>query len=483
MKSLVTRRQFLATASAAASVALLADPFFNPDSVWAATPVVRRDVGGMDASDPILMSYRKALKAMEALPQNNPVSWTYQAAIHGTMLSPPLTSWNTCEHGTDFFWSWHRMYLYWFERIIRKMCGDPCWALPYWNWAPGSELQLPLPFRDSSSELYTANRNASINNGSGSLNPGAIDISFAFSQLDFLMANSIIQGPHGSVHVEVGGWMSSVPTAAQDPIFYLHHANVDRQWNLWLAQGGDRSDPLSDAAWKSQQYTFFDENGNPVKMTACDILRCAQQLNYVYEGEPPEVNEYCLRFVPPWVFELRLLYKLPIPPVELKSEPVSFPIELREIRQRLAQVLESKAETVFLELDNVEAETQPGVAWEVFVGMPPGAEPTPKSPYFVGSLALFGSGIRDEAHGEAKPARFLFPLNRALESALSSGQERLNVTFVPVGILINGKPSRPEVKSPVHIGKARLVVQTRREGPKGGEEYQPNRPPGDEPKH
>src|SRR5579859_1004661 len=368
MKIHFTRRQFVATASAA-SVALLSESFFDPASVLAATPVVRRDVGGMDASDPILLSYRKAIKAMKALPTANPLSWTYQAAIHWTTLSPLLTSWDNCEHGTDFFWSWHRMYLYWFERIIRKMCGDPCWALPYWNWAPGSELQLPAPFRDTTSELYTSNRNTNMNNGSGSLNPGAIDISSAFSQLDFLTANSIIQGPHGSVHVEVGGWMGQVQTAAQDPIFYLHHSNVDRLWDLWLAQGGGRTDPLSDATWKNRQYTFFDENGNPVKMTACDILRAAGQLNYVYEGEPPQVNEYCLRFFPPWVFEWQLLLHLPIPPVELNSVPVSIPIELGEIHQRLTQALESRTETIFLELDDVETETQPGVVWEVFLGL------------------------------------------------------------------------------------------------------------------
>jgi len=36
--------------------------------------------------------------------------------------------------GLDFFFSWHRMYLYWFERIVRRMSGDDTWALPYWNW-------------------------------------------------------------------------------------------------------------------------------------------------------------------------------------------------------------------------------------------------------------------------------------------------------------------------------------------------------------
>ena len=40
----------------------------------------------------------------------------------------------------------------------------------------------------------------------------------------------------------VGGWMSAFATAAQDPIFWLHHANIDRLWEAWLALG-DPDDP------------------------------------------------------------------------------------------------------------------------------------------------------------------------------------------------------------------------------------------------
>jgi Common central domain of tyrosinase len=466
MRNGFTRRRFLSTAGAAATAAVLAEPIFDFGLAEAAVPLVRRDVGRMNPGDRILLAYRKAITAMQALPVTNPLSWAYQAAIHGTAQPGAQVSWNSCEHGTDFFWSWHRMYLYWFERIIRKMSAEPCWALPYWDWAPGAEFQLPAPFRDTASELYTANRNSAINSGAGSLSPGAVSIAGAFGSTSFLTANSIIQGPHGSVHVQVGGWMGSVPTAAQDPIFYLHHANVDRLWNLWLAQGGGRSDPLTNSAWRTQQYTFFDELGNQVKMSACQILRAAEQLNYVYECEPPQVREFC-RFRPPfWEYVIRVLARLPIAPLELKSEPVTFPIELKDLRKRLQSLAESKTETVLLELDDVEAESQPDVVWEVYAGLPKGAKPDSRSAYYIGSLSLFGAGIRSEAHEghkEFKPARFLYPLNRALEAALKANDPILRVTFVPVGILIERKPTRPEVKYPVRIGKASLIVESRKE--------------------
>src|SRR5205807_7889946 len=48
--------------------------------------------------------------------------------------------------------------------------------------------------------------------------------------------------PHNHVHVYVGrktpdrktsGLMSDPGTAALDPIFYLHHSNIDRMWAVW----------------------------------------------------------------------------------------------------------------------------------------------------------------------------------------------------------------------------------------------------------
>ena len=462
---MTTRRKFLAASGKAVSATILGAALLDSDLAFGANTFVRRNLAGMDASDPVLLSYRKAIKAMQALPQSNPLSWTYQGAIHGTTITPTLASWNTCEHGTEFFWSWHRMYLYWFERIIRKMCDDPCWALPYWNWAPGSDLHLPAPFRDPTSELYTVNRNASMNNGTGALNPGAVSVgdstSGSFSLTDFFATNINIQGPHGSVHTETGGWMFDPATAAQDPVFYVHHSNVDRLWDLWLAQGGGRSDPVLDATWTGKTSTFFDENGTAVKMSACEILRAAQQLNYVYEGEPPQVLEYCRRRppFPWWQFEKVVLFQVPGPPVELKGETVFVPIDLNEFMGKLSSVMDSKKDILLLDLDGVEAAQQPGVVWAVYAGLPVEGEAGVNSPYYVGTLSLFGSGVRSERHHEFKPAHFLYPLNRALQTALETGAKRLHVTFVPLGIVIDGKPTRPDVKSPVRIGKISLVVE------------------------
>ena len=322
-------------------------------------------------------------------------------------------------------------------------------------------------FRDPASELFISQRNANMNSGAGSLPAWAVDYSAGLAQLNFNGGStSFEQLPHNIVHVLVGGWMGSVPTAAQDPIFFLHHCNMDRLWDLWLAQGGGRIDPVFDNTWKNTKWTFFDEEGAQVEMTGCEVLRAAQQLHYVYEGEAAQVNEYCLPVIkfPPVTFEKEVILRLPIPPITLTSDTMSIPIDFSPIKQRLGSLAESKTQTIFLELNGVEAERQPGVAWQVYLGPTSSATPSEETPYYIGALALFGRGIHAESHDKFEPAQFAFPISRALLAGFKENQESWTITFVPSSILIEGRPSRPKVESPVKVGSIAITVETQKSG-------------------
>jgi tyrosinase len=50
---------------------------------------------------------------------------------------------------------------------------------------------------------------------------------------DFATFTSSLEGVHNGVHVWVGGTMSVIPTAPSDPVFWMHHANIDRLWAQW----------------------------------------------------------------------------------------------------------------------------------------------------------------------------------------------------------------------------------------------------------
>ena len=120
---------------------------------------------------------------------------------------------------------------------------------------------------------------------------------------------------------------------------------------------------------------------------------------------------------------------------------------------------QSTSQTLVLRFDEVEAERQPGVVWEVYVGLPAGKEPDPEGPYFVGTMALFSTGVRAQMRHDFKPADFEFPLNRVIANALRTNADKLEVTIVPSPILINGKRTKPRVAAPARIGRVSIAIE------------------------
>jgi tyrosinase len=454
MNNSIGRRTFLKTGAATTIVAgsqtLVSFPAMAD---FAAGPTLRRNASTMAASDPILRGYRTAITRMRGLPDTNPCSWLYQAAIHGTFDPRNLQSWNTCHDDESFFWAWHRMYLHFFERIVRKYSGMYDWALPYWDWTNPGQLPLPAPFRDSGSVLFDHTRRATINGGSPLSTSLATSVSNAFTAVDYFNAQSGVNGPHGSVHIAVGGNMTAFETAAIDPIFWVHHSQVDRLWNLWLAQGGGRSSPVGNTAWKSLRYTFFDECCQPVTLTGCQVLRAANQLSYAYEGEPPQVNQYCPRSIFEIIRDLIIFVQLRRP-FQLRRVPVKIPIPPPppEMRERLTQVARSGG-GLALRIGGVEAADQPGVSWEVHVG-PRGFGPSERS--LVGMFALFGTGLRTRGH-HFRPAEFVFPIGKAVSGIDPS---RLEVLFIPVSGLggDRGQERAAVPRVPVTIGELSIIA-------------------------
>jgi tyrosinase len=80
-----------------------------------------------------------------------------------------------------------------------------------------------------------------------------------------------LENVHGDVHVWAGGAMSQVPTAAYDPIFWAHHAMIDRLWYLWQM----RHPGMDPAASLMQQVL------TPFPMTVAQTLNI-QNLGYEY---------------------------------------------------------------------------------------------------------------------------------------------------------------------------------------------------------
>jgi tyrosinase len=155
-------------------------------------------------------------------------------------------------HGRPGFLPWHRAYLLDLERELQAI--DPSVALPYWRFdEPAPNIFTP-DFLGSSDSLgnvqfsptnplqfwRTDNVPGIIRRpffDTGQAPPGlrteaqTLALGTAYSAFRTMEGN-----PHGSAHTSFGGFVSSIGTAARDPLFFLLHCNVDRLWAKWQRQ-------------------------------------------------------------------------------------------------------------------------------------------------------------------------------------------------------------------------------------------------------
>ncbi len=269
-------------------------PTPTPTPIPEPSEMVRRNIYALGANGPEIDALRRGVQVMKSRGDNDPTSWNYQARIHGfnrrTTTPPQGAPWGTCRHGSVDFLSWHRMYLYYFERILREASGSPSLTLPYWDYSVPGQDALPAPFRfpTFNNALYEPQRNASINGGA-TMPPWVTSSFGAMQTVRFerpFFTSTLEQTPHNVVHVEIGGKMGNPATAGEDPIFWLHHAQVDRLWNRWLALGGGRRNPTENRAFMDTRYRFVDERGSFVNLSGGDVLDSAAQLDYRYDDDP-----------------------------------------------------------------------------------------------------------------------------------------------------------------------------------------------------
>lgn len=111
--------------------------------------------------------------------------------------------------------------------------------------------------------------------------------------------------PHNILHAWVGSDlqpegenMGSFYTAARDPVFYAHHANIDRLWMVWRRLRGNVPE-ITDPAWLNSFFYFHDENAQLVRMKIRDSLDITN-LGYSYdETDLPWLNARPKPSIPP----------------------------------------------------------------------------------------------------------------------------------------------------------------------------------------
>jgi len=460
------------------------------------------------SQDPVkVQKFRDAVASLQARKFDDSTSWFTQAGIHdirsndpnlGSVPSAIKALFHQCHKNETLFFLWHRAYVAAVERLLQDAIHDANFRLPYWDWY--SDPSLPDMFRsefvDSQhtkrNPLYIKDRNAppgtDINGGDPVWTPEVItdftNNSFAAFQ------DQLNQNEHGDIHVFVGTGtnMGSIVFAARDPIFYLHHVNIDRLLMVWLkASPSAHKVPTSFPKWLKSVYRFpispgSTGNANPPVNTPTVqelALGSIEAMGYTYDNldlpapTPPAVptapQNLQVATVPaagtPQPKSVRFAAAAaPEKPLEVGAAgtiQLSVEAKHKENIRMLANMTPSPQTEAGLSLvfENIHLkETPPGLAsYRVFVNLPKeGGSGETFRDYFVGTLSLFNLE-HAEAQGHSTVTLHFSPTQGApaLTKALdikSDATVKINVSLIPV--LAPG--ASPPKKPVLSIGQIRL---------------------------
>ncbi|KAI9702460.1 MAG: hypothetical protein M1836_000940 [Candelina mexicana] len=297
--------------------------------------------------------YILALESLQTRAEDDDLSWYQLSGIHGYPHIPwqypksPAddTKYGYCTHHSLIFLPWHRPYVLVFEQILceeaisiaknftgpsatRYQAAAENLRAPYWDWA-SNDTQSRIPDVVSAptinvvrlspdgtennvliaNPLYSykfaaihtdggfgattvrgSDPNEILSNSFPSRQQGVLAL---FSFPDFNSFSTSAEGIHGEVHTDVGGNMVIVDQAGFDPIFWLHHCQVDRIYSLYqashpgLALTADGTSTITFALHGDKEddlftplYPFRHPNG--VEFNSDDIKTAQSTFTYGY---------------------------------------------------------------------------------------------------------------------------------------------------------------------------------------------------------
>jgi polyphenol oxidase len=399
-----------------------------------------------------------ALRKLTSTNPDDPRGWMQQANVHcwycgggqDEMQGPEI-------HGCWWFFPWHRCYLYFHERILGTLINDPTLTLPYWNWddissnpnlgVPGAYFQGAL--NDSNREATTSDRIQSAYVDVSGLLENDEEDWFGTDPGNSEPSNGGVleNGPHGIVHLWVGAAhepnLCSVPpvygkpdmgvltTAAQDPVFFAHHCNIDRLWDVWLDYQAGRDNPPwpPDHSWTFYNANF-DGTGQWVTMNVSDVINHEQSLKYQYASPTGVV----------------LTANVSSQEFGLGQAPVTKTIQIPQpIRSRLAGTAKRAAPRGGSHILHIELEmsANQGAFVHVFGNLPTAtAQTSVNHPNFLGYFAIVPKGHKDHI----MTRHVIVDVTRKLP-AIAAGRRSLSLTLVPKGgPVLTGVPPQIKVK-------------------------------------
>lgn len=531
----IRRRTVLAGIGGALTVPAL--PVFGQT-----TPLPRQRLEAFSAAPGRLAALRRGVSVMKARKPSDPTSWFYQGAIHdvsneaieaATLVDPDVAKvdqakfWRRCPHhgqASAEFLLWHRAYLYHFERILREASGDPQLSLPYWNYTQPGQRTFPVAFARAERDpvtgiprnpLYDDRREHAFMFGLYELSEGAAG-GAALASVQEFFGESESQGfaggvadndpftkgraesqPHDAVHYAIGGeiglgdapdsesaigLMSSTATAAFDPIFWVHHCNIDRLWTDWECLLPARTwGMVPPKEWLEAKPWFFNDIGGVVENRArahyldrrnfpavsydSDVATCkplsatplptgaatgggVSPLNI-----QPGIKSFSTKAVAGQHAQKTRVS--PDAPVQLELNVQALPPALGgTLKNSVLNATAKAPRRVQLEIGGLAVEGITSSGFDVYLNLPAGVTPSRAHPAYVGTLALFGLGTPGPHAGHGTAQRFDITRQMAAQTIDPS---KLAVSIVPFDLL-TPKAGQPRLRRAAGVTFERLRV-------------------------
>jgi FtsP/CotA-like multicopper oxidase with cupredoxin domain/peroxiredoxin len=422
-------------------------------------PRVRKNIDCL--TDQELRKLEHAFKILQDRSQKNPsdkTGYDYQVTVHRRF----------CAHNTELIWPWHRAFLLYFEELLRA--ADPDHpdtptkdvTLPYWDWSkPASGVAYPKAYENPASPLFHAGRTKW-----DATNPFPLftdtDIGldvpdwYLFGgtesgpgQLEAGMIPGVSHAPHNDGHGQVGGDMCCPNTSVKDPIFWAHHANLDRLWDLWQQRW--KANPVQQTA----TLLGFPATATPAPVVSnFNDIRGQLKYDYCNPVTSKVVDLPLARAAKDLMAKLGQPLSLTFNPKNLRAAP-------RLVRHSRAQIRLSGVKTpvdttyrakVFLHPANVPAKSD---------------DPEFVRKYQAGGFTLWAMGHDHEPENNPKTLNLnldVTPKYEELVHTLPAGTP-LTVTFdFTTGYGSERRPAQYGQRG-IEFGQARLVVNPQRPSP------------------
>ncbi|KAJ3109914.1 hypothetical protein HDU96_007057 [Phlyctochytrium bullatum] len=266
------------------------------------TPRVRKDFRDLSAAEQ--QTFMDALNTLQRIPSLLGRRNRYHdyVALHGLG--------GQYFHGTPFFLPWHRFYLAILEQDLQRISGNASLSFPYWAWGADAGT-----WHRASTGILTADRfgttgrrtsggcvqdgfmrgqwtaadgqcvirgyDDSANGGDAEVTTYGEDFILLAIQTnpntrrpytDFDSFRRVIETlPHNSFHMAVAGdndnsQMGDPRVSVFDPIFWMHHANIDRHWQYFQNQNPSLANRFDGS------FANPPRSGNIVPVSMSDVL-------------------------------------------------------------------------------------------------------------------------------------------------------------------------------------------------------------------